>query len=497
MKISLISPYPDVTSFGIRLLSSLLKKHGYQTQLIFIPDPYGDEIIHGVPRYNQSTLDDVIDLCKKSDLIGISVMTNFFDGVVQITERIHSHLSVPVLWGGVHPTIRPEESIRIADMICVGDGEETLLELVEAMSEGRNFSNINNLWCRTGNGIINRNPLRLLHQDLDSYPHPDYSLVDHHLMVNGTVQPATLSLLKSTLQQGSVSSYLRKIGYQTMTGRGCPHKCTYCINDSIKKLYTGQAYLRWRSIDHVMDELMLVKQQMPFIDFIWISDDAFFARPTKVIKEFCTEYKKHIGLPFSCLASPLTVSEEKMRLLTDAGLIYVQMGIQSGSSRIQELFNRKNQSNTVILKAAKIINSFKEKMCAPSYDFILDVPYETTEDKIDSLKLIAQLPKPFKLQPFSLVLYPGTHLHQMAVEDGLISDEHRDIYAKTYTMSRLNYLNILILLSKTGKMPGKVLNLLLSAPVVKVLDNGIAEPFLKYFYLGLKRGYRAVKSMKK
>lgn len=496
MKISLISPYPDITSFGVRILSSVLKEHGCQTQLIFLPDPYGDEIIHGVSRYKESIMEEVAELCRDSQLIGISVMTNFFDGAVQVTKSLQSKLSAPVIWGGVHPTIRPEESIRIADIICVGDGEETLLELADSLAKGRDYSTIKNLWCRTNNNI-SRNPVRLLQRELDSYPHPDYSLDDHHLMLNDTVQPMSSSLLESALKCGSVSSYLHKIGYQTMTGRGCPHKCTYCINDSIKKIYSGQSYLRWRSTAHVMDELVGVKKQMPFVNFIWISDDAFFARPTEVIKEFCEEYKRKIGLPFSCLASPLTVSAEKMRLLTDAGLVYMQMGIQSGSPRIQELFNRKSQSNAVILKAATIINSFRDKMYPPSYDFILDVPYETTDDKIDSLKLIAQLPKPFKLQPFSLVLYPGTQLHKMAVDDGFISNEHRDIYAKTYTMNKLNYLNILILLSKTGRMPGGVLKILLSTPVVKILNSSIAEPFLKYFYLGLKRGYHTLNALGK
>ncbi len=478
------------------MLSSVLKEHGHKTQLIFLPDPYGDEIIHGVSRYKESIINEVIGICQKSDLIGISVMTNFFDGAVQLTKKIQEKLPAPVIWGGVHPTIRPEESVRIADIVCVGDGEEALLDLVEAMEKGLDYSQVKNLWCRSGDNIT-KSPLRHLHRDLNSYPHPDYSLDDHYLMVDDAVLPMSLSLLENSLKNASVSSYLQKTGYQTMTGRGCPHKCTYCINDSIKKLYSGQAYLRWRSTEHVMEELMLVRKQMPFVDYIWISDDAFFARPTRVIREFCAAYKEKIGLPFSCLASPMTVSEEKMRLLIDAGLIYMQMGIQSGSARIQELFNRRSQSNEVILKAATIINNFREYMYPPSYDFILDVPYETTEDKVESLKLIARLPKPFKLQPFSLVLYPGTALHKMAVEDGFIGDEHREIYAKTYTMSRLDYFNMLILLSKTGKMPGIALKLLLSAPLVRILNSNMAEPVLRFLYLSLKRAYHAIKALKK
>ena len=90
MKIPLISPYPDITAFGIRTISSFLKKHGHNTRLIFLPDPHGDDLIYGVERYEKYILDELIALCRWSDLIGISLMTNFFDGAVQITRKIKS-----------------------------------------------------------------------------------------------------------------------------------------------------------------------------------------------------------------------------------------------------------------------------------------------------------------------------------------------------------------------------------------------------------------------
>ena len=494
MKITLISPYPDITAFGMRTLSAVLKEKGHQTQLIFLPDPYGDDIVENVSRYQTKTLDKVAELCERSDLIGISLMTNFFDGAVQITRHLQKKNHAPIIWGGIHPTIKPEESIEYADFVCVGDGEEALVALVDSIENNRDYSAIPGIWCKKGGNVF-RNALGLLNKNLDSYPLPDYSMVDHHMMVNDDVIPMTTTLLKSALESGTVAMYLKKIGYQTMTGRGCPHKCTYCINDTLKTLYSGQSYIRWRSTEHVMKELLWVTKNMPYIGFVWISDDAFFARSTRDIEEFCREYKAKINLPFSCLASPLTMSQDKMDLLIDAGLIYIQMGIQSGSSRIQELFNRKMQSNERILKAAHIINRYKGKMFPPSYDFILDVPYENTQDKVESLKLISQLPKPFKLQPFSLVLYPGTKLYQMAKKDGFIVDEKRDIYTKTYTMSKLNYLNVLILLSKTGKFPSQLLRIMLTAPVLKVLNSKLFEPLIKIFYLSLKGGYRFVKGL--
>lgn len=494
MKITLISPYPDITAFGIRTIAAYLKSHGHETQLIFVPDPFGDNLVFGVKRYEDSVLDALIPLCKDSDLIGLTLMTNFFEGSVQITKKLKAGLNVPVIWGGIHATIRPEESLDYADIVCVGDGEDAVLELVSRMEKGEPYFDVKNLWLKE-NGKVIKNPPRNLPHNLDIYPRPDYSMEDHHLMFNGRIQPLTYDLMKQFLEKGTVSSYIKKIGYQTMTGRGCPHKCTYCINDTLKGMYNNDNYLRWRSNAHVIDELLWVKKNLPYVGFIWISDDAFFARNKKNLEEFCKEYKEKINLPFTCLASPMTISEEKMDLLVDAGLIYLQMGVESGSKRIQELFNRKQMDNERLMKAFRIINKYKDRMYPPSYDFILDVPYETDADKIDSLKLIAEMPKPFHLQPFSLVLYPGTKLYEMARNDKLIEDEKKQIYEKSYTMREQNYLNLLMTISKNGRFPSPLLKFLVSSPVVDVLNSRPMKPLFKSLYAGMRSSYRLAKRL--
>ena len=494
MKITFISPYPDITAFGIRTMSAYLKQHGHQVQMIFLPDPFGDDLEYGIERYEDCVIDELVSLCARSDLIGLTLMTNFFDNAVQITVKLKRALDIPVIWGGVHPTIRPEESLGYADMICIGDGEEALLELLEKMENNDDYTDTHNLWIKK-NDKTYINSVKKLNNNLDQYPIPDYSNVDHFILHEGHLKPLNSDLLEVFLKRGTVSTYLKKIGYQTMTGRGCPHRCTYCINDTIKSLYEGQGYLRWRSVDHVIKELLWVKENMPYISYIWISDDAFFARSLKNLEHFCKEYKEKVGLPFSCLGSPLTVSEEKMELLVDSGLIYLQVGLESGSKRIQELFNRKNMSNEVMMKAIKIINKYKNKMFPPSYDFILDVPYETDEDKIESLRFITQIPKPFHLQPFSLVLYPGTKLYQMAKKDGYLKDDRQEIYSKSYTMREPGYLNLLMTLAKGGKFPNPLLKFLVTSQVILIFNSKLLKPFFKYFYIALKRLFHLIKKL--
>ena len=156
MKITLISPYPDITAFGIRTISAYLKNHGHKTQLIFLPDPFGDNLAFGVKRYNESVLDALIPLCKDSNLIGISLMTNFYEGAVQITKKLKSGLKAPVIWGGIHPTIRPEESLEYADIVCVGDGEDAVLELVVKMGKGESYHDVKNLWFKCNEKVVKK-----------------------------------------------------------------------------------------------------------------------------------------------------------------------------------------------------------------------------------------------------------------------------------------------------------------------------------------------------
>lgn len=493
MRVTLISPYPDLTAFGPRTLSAVLRREGVATRLVFLPDPLGDELKSGLRRYSPTLLGRAAELCRDADLIGISLMTNYFDNAVELTEAIRqAGVAAPILWGGVHPTIRPGECLAHADLACVGDGEETLLEICRRIEAGSDLDDVAGLWVRRDGRII-ENPVRPLEPDLDRYPAPDWSHEEHFVGLGEDIAPLTPETTREFLSRGTVSRLLGRVGYQTMTGRGCPHRCAYCVNDAVKRLYGAKGYLRWRSTDHVMAEIEEARRIMPFIGLIWISDDAFFGRPLEDIRQFCRAYVERVGLPFSCLASPLTMSREKLDALMEAGLVYLQMGVQSGSARIQELFNRKAMNNDKMLEAMGLINAYKDRMLPPSYDFILDTPYETTADKLESVRFIARIPKPFRLQPFSLVLYPGTRLHEMALADGRLSDEKGQVYTKSYTMRQANYPNLLILLAKGGRFPAPLLAFLASEPVGGLLSSPALAPLVRGLFLFLRAAKRLAK----
>jgi radical SAM superfamily enzyme YgiQ (UPF0313 family) len=183
----------------------------------------------------------------------------------------------------------------------------------------------------------------------------------------------------------------------------------------------------------------------------------------------------------------MTITEEKLEYLVDAGLNSIQMGIETGSRRIQEVFNRKYMTNERVMKAIFAINKYKDKLSLISYDFILDVPYETDEDKVETLEFISRIPKPYKIGMFSLVVYPGTSLYERIKKDNLITDEETEIYHKKWSEKEAHYLNLLFALCRSGKFPHLLLRILISKPLLLVFNNDFLKPAYKVLFLLLKK----------
>lgn len=510
MKVTLIAPTPpDVAAFGIRSLSSYLKKHGKDVRLIFLPGGV-EKFKHKTGyryEYEKSILEQVVELCRDSGLVGISFMSNYLDRAMQINSAIKDSLDVPVIVGGIHPTVMPGECLNFADIVCVGEGEETLIELVRRMEEGKDYSDIQNLYLKRDNKII-RNTLRPLIQDLDSLPFFDFGMEGHFVYDNikKRIEPMSKELLYRSFPlephlEGTFSdSYKRTLSYKTMTTRGCPHHCTFCAEKTLSELYSGQRYLRKRSINHVMEELQCVKRELPFVESIFLFDDTFLVRTTEEIREFSRIYKDTVGLPFHIQASPTTVTEEKMDALIDAGLAFVEIGIQSTSNTAKDLYKRKVPAET-ILKAAAVFHKYQEKIYPPCYHVILDNPWETAQDVIETLNTILKLPRPFWLKRASLVCFPGTELYIKAKQEGIIKteeDEMREIYSKHLHSPKGTYVNFLMYLAGFSSFPRWIVKLLSKRAFVKFFNRqGLSNLYFFLNRLGdsliiLSKGIRSV-----
>ncbi|WP_420264203.1 B12-binding domain-containing radical SAM protein [Candidatus Magnetominusculus dajiuhuensis] len=483
MTITLLAPTsPDISAFGVRALSAYLKRHGKDVRLIFLPGGVEKfKYRHGFKyEYDRHVIEQVVELCRGSGLVGISFMSNYLDRAMQLAGAVRAALDIPIAVGGIHPTVMPEECLHFADIVCVGEGEEAVLDLVNRLEEGGDYSNIMNLCVRKDGGII-VNPLRPLIQNLDALPHYDFTLDGHFVYDNikKSIEPMTKDLLKRSFPlephvEGSFNdSYRRTISYKTLTTRGCPHHCTFCAEKTLADMYSGQRYLRKRGFTHIMEELLWVRRELPFVESIFLFDDTFLVRSNEEIKEFSKIYKETIGLPFHIQASPSTVTEEKMQYLTEAGLVFVEMGIQSMSGTAKDLYKR-NVSGEAILRAAAIFHKYRDKIYPPCYHVILDNPWERPEDVIETLELILKLPAPFWLKRASLVCFPGTDLYEKAKRDELIvteDEQWREIYAKHLHTPHGSYVNFLMYLAGFSHLPRAIVRLLSRGIFIKTLEK--------------------------
>ncbi len=434
MKVTLISLIQELElniAVGVRILSACLKKEGHNVRIIFLPRNGAWEI------YRDKTLDEIVALATGSGLIGISLMTDDLDNVVRITQAIKKKLSVPIVWGGIHPTVVPEECLDYVDMVCIGEGEETLVELVKKMEGGQAFLDIQGMWFKHRGEIV-KNQLRPLSQDLDSIPFQDYDYEDQYILSKGCIRRIDAGLMRCVLNGF----------YLTITSRGCPFACTYCWNKIFNKMYSPLPVVRKRSSDNVIEELKIVKNKFPFVKFICIDDDSFFSRTREEIADFAGKYKDCIKLPFWITgATPWTLTREKIATLVDAGMTDIRMGIQTGSKRIKKLYKRYH-SNEQIEKAIRLINEFKDKIKLPKYDIIVDNPWETEDDTIETLLLLTRLPVPYYLFIFPLTFYPGTELYVRAKKEGILSDNSKEAWRKRHRNFQKTYLNKLLSLQK-------------------------------------------------
>jgi len=487
MKVTLISLGLSTDAIGIRILSSLLKQNGYQSQLIFLPtlEDLKRKATHTNYHYSDNIMNQIIDLCRDSNLIGISLMTHHKSVAVELTERIQDSISTPIIWGGIHPTVCPEECLETADMVCVGEAETSLIELMRSMSSGSDISLIPGIWIKQDGQVI-KNGAGEMAKDLDSLPFPDYSFDDHHLLVQDNIKPMTLENWQEHLVKFFPPLNCDRPNnpaYQVLSARGCPFSCTFCGEYPLTEHIYGKRYFRKRSIKNLMEELIWAKNSFPFIGEICFCDDTFASRSFSDIQEFTNLYKEKIRLPFYILVSPANVTKKNFDLLVDAGLSNVGMGIQSGSKRIIELYDRQHVGSVEqSLKAANIINSYKGRLL-PYYDFIIENPYETNEDLLDTVRLLVKLPRPYVTRIYSLSFFPGTKLHKKASADGIF---YTDLYDKTFGQRhRGGYLNFLVDMNKY-RMPQKILEVFISRPFLFLLNRPLVDRFFLLFHRFLK-----------
>ncbi len=371
---------------GIASISAILKSRGYYVELAHV--------------YNLAKGKDILNRVSAGfDLVAFSSTTTMFPFVQHYSRLIKKHFkNVPLLCGGPHATSAPHQLLENSDIdyVCVGEGEYFILDLLDYLRGSGNKGDIKNLAYRNEADEIVINELRSPIDPLDELPFSDRGLFDFQHKNNNV-------------------AYIS-------AGRGCPNRCAYCSNDHLNKIYKNK-YLRFRKPQTVIREIELILEKYPSIKRLLFLDDVFTLYKDW-LADFCGKYSSLFKLPFTALAHPAAITEEKIKILKEAGCNEIGFGIQSGNEFIRNNIMLRRVSNNKIKESVRILEKYKMKFMG---DIIFGVPSEQKKHMIDTIKICAE--NNVKAKSHIFYPLPATRLEQLAVEKGLFK---RSVYGEDY-----------------------------------------------------------------
>jgi len=272
---------------GSILLGTILKNKGYNTK-VFIEDI-------AMPDLKQ--LDD-------ADMVCVSSITSTAPRAFQIADHFKK-LGIPVAIGGPHSTFLPEESLQYADYVVRGEGEETIVELVEHLENGKPLDTIKGLTFRADDKIVH-NPERELAKNLNNAPIPDFNLVYNW---NRQVVPVA-------------------------TSRGCPFACRFC---SVIQMF-GRQY-RHKTIDRIMEEIRIAASYKP--RHMFFIDDNFAANKKRTKELLRAMIANKVKIQWSAqVRTDIAKDRELLKLMEEAGCFSVYIGFESINPKTLSLYNK-------------------------------------------------------------------------------------------------------------------------------------------------------------
>jgi radical SAM superfamily enzyme YgiQ (UPF0313 family) len=348
------------------------------------------------------------------EMVGFSTTSNQYRHVKQVATMFKERRDVPIVCGGIHPTIASEDVLShpAIDMVCQGEGELAMLELAYELANGSNLD-IANIWSKT-NGTIRSSPTRPLVANLDELPFPDREGFDF------------------------AGILAKKRGWANlMAGRGCHYQCTYCVNNYFHKVYSAvssrRSHLRIRSVDTVLREVEYLSSsfRVKLLNF----DDDIFTMDKEWLREFCDKYAARFKkMPFACNIRVNMFDREIATMIRSAGCVEVKIGLESGSERVRSRVLKRHTPEAMIRRAFGLA----EELGIRAWAFnMIGVPTETPEDVMETVRLNAQI-RPYILRCSIFYPYQGTDLYEHAEQHGLMDHSKDEAYSNHLDGSVLN-----------------------------------------------------------
>jgi len=379
MNIILIDPrIIDAPShpLGLLYVAAVLEKQGHRVK------------VYDIPPFTRLDVPKMMKL-DNPDAIGLTCTTPQVIRVLETArdiKRVVSH--VPVIIGGVHPTVLPESllSEEAVDHVVIGEGEITSVELFETLEREERPVNVKGIGYKKDYGKMVINTRRDLIQDLDEIPFPARHLLPDWHFTN----------LK-------IRGFWFNRGATIMSSRGCPFSCIFCSSH----IMFGRK-VRKRSPENVVQEIEHLVEKFK-IDGLWFADDTFTLNKRWVFL-FCDMLKRSgIDIRWGCQGRVDTVTKELLRAMKKVGCVQVDYGVESGSPKVLKAI-KKGITPEQAKRAFKIA---KEVGLRSMASFMVGNPEETLEDIDMTLRLAEEIDSDFTEFYYSTP-YPGTELYEMA-----------------------------------------------------------------------------------
>lgn len=309
--------------------------------------------------------------------------------VANIVKRFNK--DILVILGGPHASMVGGEILKCDDIdVCVkGEGEATIVELLNALDKNSEFDDLKGVVYKKGNTVIETEQREFI-QDLDSLTFPHKTAED--VLIDFKHYPVTAF-------------------HRIFANRGCPYSCAFCGS---RKIWSTE--VRFRTPGNVIEEMMGLKKMG--LKAVYFSDDTFGVSKDW-IKEFCVDLKKYCsGIKWKCEIHPKLIDDAIIKAMKSAGCHMVEVGIESGSNDILEKL-RKKITIEEALAACEILN--KNKVDLQAF-IMIGFPYETEDSLQETVQAIKRIKGKIYINTFSP--FPGTEMFDFCKTNKLIDDSY-------------------------------------------------------------------------
>ena len=412
---------------AIALFNALLKQDGHEVDIFdatYYSTDYGndsdgsksdnlnvvpyDESEIGIRRKETNWLDDIRIKVEEfsPDLIAISSTEDMWELGMTLLEGIREYKTknnIPVIAGGVFPTFAPDVAIKnnLVDMVCVGEGENALLDLCYKIGKRQSYDDVTNIWIKKDGSLIKNGITDPV--DINSSPIIDVSLFE-----------------EKRLYRPMAGKWYKMLPIETI--RGCPYKCTYCNSPNQIEFYkenSTSSFFRKKDVKLVRAELKnFVENHGMEYAYFWA--DTFLAMSNREFDEFVEMYQD-FKLPFWIQTRPETLNEEKVKKLADVGLHRISFGVEHGNEEFRKKYLARSFKNQDIIDKLKIPHRHGVQF---SVNNITGFPHETRELAFDTIELNKNIQSDNQ-NLYAFVPFHGTPLRKICEELGYV--KHEDI----------------------------------------------------------------------